>query len=334
MPIQSKAQMRAMHTAKEGKSTLGIPKDVGAEFVSSGKAKENLPERKKYDEGGPVKSYKTPPSLGTREAGIKALKSKMPPPGYREGGAGEAAGEPGENIPGGNVGGTKSLGKSYLSDRDNVARPPAPPPYLSPNVPSSVQKDIPNVAKTFKSSQDKPGYNEEGNKYDPHTNPSGFLTGDEYRAIPPSVPAPVRSYIGSNPTTGVKKGGPMTKKYNAGGSVESELPHDTAKSGIDERLKALPKTPRYEEDKAKISKQAEKDLGPNIVSRPEDYTPPPDTSAHAKGGIVKKYEKGGEVCPSNKKQMKVNLIETAVNPTERMALAKGGSVSKPSWRRW
>ena len=47
MPMKSKAQMGAMYAAAEGKSTLGIPKKVGKEFVAAGKAKKNLPERVK-----------------------------------------------------------------------------------------------------------------------------------------------------------------------------------------------------------------------------------------------------------------------------------------------
>ncbi len=39
--------MGAMYAAAEGKSTLGIPKKVGKEFVAAGKAKKNLPERVK-----------------------------------------------------------------------------------------------------------------------------------------------------------------------------------------------------------------------------------------------------------------------------------------------
>ena len=35
MPPKSQAQRKAMHAAKAGKSTLGIPKKVGAEFVKS-----------------------------------------------------------------------------------------------------------------------------------------------------------------------------------------------------------------------------------------------------------------------------------------------------------
>lgn len=35
MPPVSDAQRRAMYAAKEGNSTLGIPKDVGAEFAAA-----------------------------------------------------------------------------------------------------------------------------------------------------------------------------------------------------------------------------------------------------------------------------------------------------------
>ncbi len=45
MPMQSKAQERAMYAAAEGKSTLGIPKKVGKEFVKAGPAKAKLPAR-------------------------------------------------------------------------------------------------------------------------------------------------------------------------------------------------------------------------------------------------------------------------------------------------
>ena len=47
MPIESKAQQRAMYAAAAGKSNIGIPKKVGKEFVSAGLAKKNLPERAK-----------------------------------------------------------------------------------------------------------------------------------------------------------------------------------------------------------------------------------------------------------------------------------------------
>ncbi len=35
MPPRSEAQRRAMYAAAEGKSTLGIPRSVGKEFVSA-----------------------------------------------------------------------------------------------------------------------------------------------------------------------------------------------------------------------------------------------------------------------------------------------------------
>lgn len=47
MPIESKAQNAAMHAAAEGKSTLGIPKSVGQEFVAAGPASSNLPQKVK-----------------------------------------------------------------------------------------------------------------------------------------------------------------------------------------------------------------------------------------------------------------------------------------------
>ena len=45
MPMESKQQMKAMYAAASGKSTLGIPKKVGKEFVAAGKAQKNLPKR-------------------------------------------------------------------------------------------------------------------------------------------------------------------------------------------------------------------------------------------------------------------------------------------------
>jgi hypothetical protein len=55
MPIVSEAQRKAMYAAKAGRSTLGIPKKVGAEFVKAGPASSKLPERVKgYRAGGSV----------------------------------------------------------------------------------------------------------------------------------------------------------------------------------------------------------------------------------------------------------------------------------------
>jgi hypothetical protein len=45
MPPVSQAQRRAMHAAKAGKSTLGIPKKVGVEFVKADKGGK-LPKHK------------------------------------------------------------------------------------------------------------------------------------------------------------------------------------------------------------------------------------------------------------------------------------------------
>lgn len=49
MPPVSKAQTRAMYAAKEGNSTLGIPKSVGAEFTKD--VPKNLPEHVKQAQG-------------------------------------------------------------------------------------------------------------------------------------------------------------------------------------------------------------------------------------------------------------------------------------------
>jgi hypothetical protein len=43
MPIVSQAQRGAMYAAKEGRSTLGIPKKVGADYVAAGAASSHLP---------------------------------------------------------------------------------------------------------------------------------------------------------------------------------------------------------------------------------------------------------------------------------------------------
>jgi hypothetical protein len=46
MPIVSEAQRKAMYAASEGRSTLGIPKAVGKEFVAAGPASARLPQHK------------------------------------------------------------------------------------------------------------------------------------------------------------------------------------------------------------------------------------------------------------------------------------------------
>lgn len=48
MPFKSQAQAAAMHAAANGRSTLGIPKGVGEEFVtaSRGTSLKGLPKKK------------------------------------------------------------------------------------------------------------------------------------------------------------------------------------------------------------------------------------------------------------------------------------------------
>ena len=50
MPPKSEAQRRAMGTAMSGKSTLGIPKKVGKEFIASDKGGK-LPARSRKKKG-------------------------------------------------------------------------------------------------------------------------------------------------------------------------------------------------------------------------------------------------------------------------------------------
>lgn len=45
MPMKSESQRKAMYAAAAGKSTLGIPKKVGKEFVKAGPASKNLPQK-------------------------------------------------------------------------------------------------------------------------------------------------------------------------------------------------------------------------------------------------------------------------------------------------
>ena len=45
MPIKSEQQMKAMYAAAAGKSTIGIPKKVGKEFVKAGPASNKLPNK-------------------------------------------------------------------------------------------------------------------------------------------------------------------------------------------------------------------------------------------------------------------------------------------------
>ncbi len=46
MPVVSEAQRKAMYAAAAGKSTLGIPKSVGADFIAATPAGAKLPKKK------------------------------------------------------------------------------------------------------------------------------------------------------------------------------------------------------------------------------------------------------------------------------------------------
>jgi len=56
MPSVSRQQQKAMFAAAAGKSNLGIPQSVGAEFVKADTGGK-LPKVKKYQGGGPVDRY-------------------------------------------------------------------------------------------------------------------------------------------------------------------------------------------------------------------------------------------------------------------------------------
>jgi hypothetical protein len=58
MPPRSEQQRKAMHAAASGKSTLGIPKSVGKEFVDADKPGK-LPKKAKIG-----KQYDLPKSKG------------------------------------------------------------------------------------------------------------------------------------------------------------------------------------------------------------------------------------------------------------------------------
>ena len=192
--------------------------------------------REGFADGGTL--HKAPPYYLTRDNAIANLKlGMMPPPGYSEWGGGEAAGEPDKNIPGGNVGGSHDYQRSWTSDYNNAARPLAPPPYLSPNAPITPRGTANTVdLDKFHSPQSRAGYGEDGTRFDPSVNPHGFITGDQYRAIPPSIPPDVRAYIGDNPTTDLARGG---RAGFASGGLSGLGMDPSSPSGIDPALAAL-----------------------------------------------------------------------------------------------
>lgn len=55
MPATSSAQLRAMYAAAKGRSTLGIPKAVGQEFVQATPKAKRLPKQGSTAATGPVR---------------------------------------------------------------------------------------------------------------------------------------------------------------------------------------------------------------------------------------------------------------------------------------
>src|ERR1035437_1943664 len=73
MPFQSQAQGRAMFSAADGNSNIGIPKAVGQDFVnaSAGKPMSPLPEYDQAQQGAKAKS-KTHRGKRSKGKGAKA----------------------------------------------------------------------------------------------------------------------------------------------------------------------------------------------------------------------------------------------------------------------
>ncbi len=76
MPSVSRAQARAMAAAAEGKSTLGIPKSVGQDFVTAqhGHPIKGLPEHVAPKRTGhPLYGLNTAPTLSPKQKAARAL---------------------------------------------------------------------------------------------------------------------------------------------------------------------------------------------------------------------------------------------------------------------
>lgn len=139
-----------------------------------------------------------------------------------------------------------------------------------------------------------------------------------------------------------KKGGPM-KRYDDGGPVSGDvrspevMPSTAGKipTASQPSSSAAPKPSPPRPPKPSGGKGS--GISVIDVGHSQDTSPvQAPAMVQAKRGGPIAHKKGGEVCASNAKQFKQNLAETAVNQTEKMALAKGGEVAwkKPSWRRW
>ena len=125
-----------------------------------------------------------------------------------------------------------------------------------------------------------------------------------------------------------KKAGEGKKEYKAyddGGDVSKPAPPPPTPPPPPSAKPAHPPMP----PKPSAASAPKIDVLPGAADTKVDI---PQMVAAKKGGVMK-HNKGGEVCPSNVKQMKQNIMETEVNPTSKVGLEKDGYV-KPSWRRW
>lgn len=131
-----------------------------------------------------------------------------------------------------------------------------------------------------------------------------------------------------------------TKKYDRGGTVDPDA-------------RAAPysedwgKTPFPQPDPDEVA-PALKELSPKFSKEKErDKVPEPDKPSHtvavAKGGAVKKFNKGGHVEHSSEDAFKNNLMEAVAGSSRKIGLKKGGPVphehrvepaKRKGWKRW
>ena len=137
---------------------------------------------------------------------------------------------------------------------------------------------------------------------------------------------------GPDTESNYKKGGKV--KLAKGGAIKEPYIPDKDETFMEGPFKGKDIGPRS----SGRSEGATRELAPDITSSKDQYVNPNNPKSEQaikKGGPIKKYNKGGGVCSTSaEKQFKNNLVETSVNPTGKTGFAKGGSVSKPSWRRW
>ncbi len=78
MPSVSRAQQKAMFAAKSGKSTIGIPQKVGAEFAAADEARgpAKLPARAPQRQTAGDPDAVKPKSPAHKQAMVNALKGE------------------------------------------------------------------------------------------------------------------------------------------------------------------------------------------------------------------------------------------------------------------